>query len=73
MSGDAFAACRRLRSARVRREVYVGPWLPEPLVIEPETPETRVIEAELLSLALLAALERLNPVERDSRGFTWNG
>ena len=57
-------ALDRLRSARARREVYVGPWLPEPLVTEPETPETRVIEAERLSLALLTALERLNPVER---------
>jgi RNA polymerase sigma-70 factor, ECF subfamily len=57
-------ALDRLRSARMRREVYVGPWLPEPLLTDPETPETRVIEAEQLSLALLAALERLNPIER---------
>lgn len=57
-------ALDRLRSARAQREVYVGPWLPEPLVVDPETPETRVIEAERLSLALLGALERLNPVER---------
>jgi RNA polymerase sigma-70 factor, ECF subfamily len=57
-------AVDRLRSARARREVYVGPWLPEPLVVDPETPEARVIEAEQLSLALLGALERLNPVER---------
>jgi RNA polymerase sigma-70 factor (ECF subfamily) len=57
-------AMDRLRSARARREVYVGPWLPEPLLTDPETPETRVIEAEQLSLALLGALERLNPVER---------
>jgi RNA polymerase sigma-70 factor (ECF subfamily) len=57
-------ALDRLRSARARREVYVGPWLPEPLVTDPETPETQAIEAERLSLALLGALERLNPVER---------
>jgi RNA polymerase sigma-70 factor (ECF subfamily) len=57
-------ALDRLRSARARREVYVGPWLPEPLVVDAETPETRAIEAERLSLALLGALERLNPVER---------
>jgi len=57
-------ALDRLRSARVRREVYVGPWLPEPLVVDPETPETAAIEAEKLNLALLGALERLNPVER---------
>jgi RNA polymerase sigma-70 factor, ECF subfamily len=57
-------ALGRLRSARARREVYVGPWLPEPLVTDAETPETKAIEAEQLSLALLGALERLNPVER---------
>jgi RNA polymerase sigma-70 factor (ECF subfamily) len=57
-------ALDRLRSARARREVYVGPWLPEPLVTDPETPESKTIEAERLSLALLGALERLNPVER---------
>ncbi|HET6570955.1 MAG TPA: RNA polymerase sigma factor SigJ [Solirubrobacterales bacterium] len=57
-------ALARLRSARARREVYVGPWLPEPLLVDPETPERRAIEAERLSLALLGALERLNPVER---------
>jgi RNA polymerase sigma-70 factor (ECF subfamily) len=57
-------ALDRLRSARARREVYVGPWLPEPLLSDPETPETKAIEAERLSLALLGALERLNPVER---------
>jgi RNA polymerase sigma-70 factor (ECF subfamily) len=57
-------AIDRLRSARARREVYVGPWLPEPLLTDPATPETKAIEAEQLSLALLGALERLNPVER---------
>lgn len=57
-------ALDRLRSARARREVYVGPWLPEPLVTDVETPEVKAIEAERLSLALLGALERLNPVER---------
>src|SRR3954468_1766621 len=57
-------ALDRLRSARARREVYVGPWLPEPLVTDPETPESKAIEAERLSLALLGALERLNPTER---------
>jgi RNA polymerase sigma-70 factor (ECF subfamily) len=57
-------AVDRLRSARAQREVYVGPWLPEPLVTDSETPETKTIEAERLNLALLGALERLNPVER---------
>jgi RNA polymerase sigma-70 factor (ECF subfamily) len=61
-------AVDRLRSARRRRETYVGPWLPEPLVADadgsPDDPERIAIEAERLSLALLGALERLNPVER---------
>src|SRR4051794_9881917 len=51
-----------LRSARVRRETYVGEWLPEPLV-EPEAPAA-VEAAESVSLAMLVLLERLNPVER---------
>ena len=56
----------RFRSARARRETYVGPWLPEPLVADPARtdPAEVVAEAEQLSLALLTALERLNPVER---------
>jgi RNA polymerase sigma-70 factor (ECF subfamily) len=57
-------AVDRLRSARVRRETYVGSWLPDPLLSEPDDPEAVAIEAERLSLALLVALERLNPVER---------
>ena len=59
-------AIDRLRSARARRESYVGPWLPEPLVADPAQPDPSdvVAEAERLSLALLVALERLNPVER---------
>jgi RNA polymerase sigma-70 factor, ECF subfamily len=56
-------AIDHLRSARVRREAYVGPWLPEPLVTAPGT-EDRVEEDETLSLAFLALLERLTPVER---------
>lgn len=49
-----------LKSARVRREAYVGPWLPEP-VLEPEFDED---EGEDLSLTLMLALERLSPLER---------
>jgi RNA polymerase sigma-70 factor (ECF subfamily) len=51
-----------LRSARVRREAYVGSWLPEPLV-EDEAP-SRVETQETVSMALLMLLERLSPVER---------
>ncbi len=54
-----------LRSARVRREAYVGPWLPEPLVEDPSPgPASRAELADSLSLALLVLLERLTPVER---------
>src|SRR3954454_1633515 len=49
-----------LRSARVRRETYVGSWLPEPLVEDPDTVEAD----ESISLAALVLLERLAPVER---------
>jgi RNA polymerase sigma-70 factor, ECF subfamily len=54
-----------LRSARVRREAYVGPWLPEPL-LEDTTPEppSQVETVDSLSQAMLVLLERLTPVER---------
>ena len=52
----------RLRAARARREAYVGPWLPDPLIediaIDP------VERAEDVSVAFLLALERLSPLER---------
>ncbi|HEY6785287.1 MAG TPA: RNA polymerase sigma-70 factor [Gemmatimonadales bacterium] len=54
-----------LGSARNRREEYVGPWLPEPLVTDPSpNAEASVELAESLSLAFLVLLERLAPVER---------
>lgn len=53
-----------LRSARVRRESYVGPWLPEPLLTTADDPGREVERAEALSLALLRVLDRLNPLER---------
>jgi len=55
-------AINQLRAARTKRETYVGPWLPEPLVTE-EPPDT-VELAESLSMAFLLLLERLAPVER---------
>ena len=55
-------AINQLRAARTKRETYVGPWLPEPLVTE-ETRDT-VELAESLSMAFLVLLERLAPVER---------
>jgi RNA polymerase sigma-70 factor, ECF subfamily len=59
-------AIKHVQSARVRRERYVGTWLPEPLVTDPDpgglmqAAET----ADSLSLAFLVLLERLGPVER---------
>jgi RNA polymerase sigma-70 factor, ECF subfamily len=54
-----------LRSARVRRENYVGPWFPEPLLTDPyEDPERSAELADSLSMAALLLLERLTPLER---------
>jgi RNA polymerase sigma-70 factor, ECF subfamily len=54
-----------LKSARARRESYVGPWLPEPLLEDPAPdPASRAELADSLSMALLVLLERLTPVER---------
>ena len=58
-------ALDRLRSARARREAYVGPWLPEPLASSGgEDPADRVTLDESVSYALLALLEQLSPAER---------
>ena len=57
-------AIDQLRSARVKRETYVGEWLPEPLVDGDEDPATAVEQADTLSMAFLLLLERLSPVER---------
>ncbi|MGW7041409.1 RNA polymerase sigma-70 factor [Streptomyces avermitilis] len=54
-----------LRSARLRREEYVGPWFPEPLLTDPyEDPEQSAELADSLSMAALLLLERLSPLER---------
>lgn len=53
-----------LNSARKIREVYTGPWLPEPLVSKLNDGEHQVLQDEELSFALLFLLEKLNPVER---------
>jgi len=54
-----------LQSARARREEYVGEWLPEPIVTEPESQASRIVQVdESVSMALLLLLERLTPVER---------
>jgi len=54
-----------LRSARVRREEYVGQWLPEPLVADERAVDADPVAlAESLSMAFLMLLERLTPIER---------
>ncbi|HLR92975.1 MAG TPA: RNA polymerase sigma-70 factor [Jiangellaceae bacterium] len=54
-----------LRSARVRREAYVGHWFPEPLLADPyEDPERAAELADSVSMAALLLLERLSPLER---------
>jgi RNA polymerase sigma-70 factor (ECF subfamily) len=58
-------AINHLRSARVQRETYVGPWLPEPLMTGPASDPSGAVElSESLSMAFLVLLERLSPIER---------
>jgi RNA polymerase sigma-70 factor (TIGR02957 family) len=58
-------AIDQLRSARVRRETYVGEWLPEPLLVsEEEDPARHAEVADSLSLAFLVLLESLTPEQR---------
>jgi RNA polymerase sigma-70 factor (ECF subfamily) len=53
-----------LRSARVRRERYVGPWLPEPVVTATADPADQVTLDDEVSYAILVMMERLSPAER---------
>ncbi|WP_372343158.1 RNA polymerase sigma factor SigJ [Streptomyces sp. KL116D] len=61
-------AVDRLRQEQARRESYVGPWLPEPLVTDfgPTVPDTaeQAVLADSVSLAVLVVLESLSPLER---------
>ncbi|CAM5637767.1 RNA polymerase sigma-70 factor [Streptomyces viridochromogenes] len=56
-------ALERLRSARHKRETYVGPWLPEPVLTAGDASEV-VLDAESVSMAMLVVLETLSPLER---------
>ena len=53
-----------LRAQSRRREDYVGPWLPEPLLLETKDASTDVVLAESVSIAMLVVLETLSPDER---------
>lgn len=58
-------AINTLKSARVRREAYVGDWMPEPLLEDPyQDPQRSAELADSLSMAALLLLERLSPLER---------
>jgi RNA polymerase sigma-70 factor, ECF subfamily len=58
-------AIDELRSARARRETYVGPWLPEPLLTSTEPDAAEHAEmADSLSMSFLVLLETLSPIER---------
>jgi RNA polymerase sigma-70 factor (ECF subfamily) len=56
-------ALDRLRAARARRETYVGPWLPEPVLTAPDVAEDAEL-AESVSMAMMVVLETLSPLER---------
>ncbi|SFP29787.1 RNA polymerase sigma-70 factor, ECF subfamily [Amycolatopsis arida] len=56
-------ALERLRSTRPKRETYVGPWLPEPILTGGDAAET-ALDAESVSMAMLVVLETLSPLER---------
>jgi RNA polymerase sigma-70 factor (ECF subfamily) len=69
-------ALDRLRREAARRETYVGPWLPEPLLIEPDVADSAEL-ADSISIAMLVVLETLSPIERavfvlhEAFGFTY--
>jgi RNA polymerase sigma-70 factor (ECF subfamily) len=56
-------ALEQLRSTRRKRETYVGPWLPEPILTSGDAAEA-VTDAESVSMAMLVVLETLSPLER---------
>jgi RNA polymerase sigma-70 factor (ECF subfamily) len=57
-------ALNALRAEARRREDYIGPWLPEPLLLEPDDASADVVLAESVSMAMLVVLETLTPDER---------
>ncbi|MET7572827.1 RNA polymerase sigma factor SigJ [Streptomyces sp. NPDC005492] len=57
-------ALQRRATVNRRRETYVGPWLPEPLVDQADDTEDPALRAESVSLAMLVVLESLSPLER---------
>ncbi len=72
-------ALNALRAGTRRREEYLGPWLPEPLLLDEHDASTDVVLAESVSMAMLVLLETLTPDERavfvlrEVFGFTYGG
>jgi RNA polymerase sigma-70 factor, ECF subfamily len=72
-------ALNALRAGARRREEYVGPWLPEPLLLDDRDPSADVVLAESVPTAMLVLLETLNPDEwavfvlREVFGFDYDG
>ena len=63
-----------LKSAQVRREQYVGPWLPEPILTgfgtAPISPLHQITDRESISMAFLVLLESLSPLERSVQHYS---
>ena len=57
-------ALDRLRRAKIEREQYTGPWLPEPLAPDTDEPDSTLQRSQSLALSFLVLLERLSPDER---------
>jgi RNA polymerase sigma-70 factor, ECF subfamily len=57
-------ALNALRASARRREDYIGPWLPEPLLLDEQDPSADIVLAESVSMAMLVLLETLTPDER---------
>jgi RNA polymerase sigma-70 factor (ECF subfamily) len=57
-------ALKALRTSTRRREDYIGPWLPEPLLLDERDASSDVVLAESVSMAMLVLLETLTPDER---------
>lgn len=57
-------ALNALRASARRREDYIGPWLPEPLLLDEADPASDVVLAESVSMAMMVVLETLGPDER---------
>jgi RNA polymerase sigma-70 factor, ECF subfamily len=57
-------AIDQLRKAQTRKESYVGPWLPEPLVTDPRDASEKAVLDDTVSMAMLLVMETLSPLER---------